>query len=182
MRLPLTRFTVRSLKLGTIVLAGVILTLGIRRLGVWGISERRRLEFYDVKLATKSLIPDKRGGRDVLISDRLVEVSLIQLISSPERYHGQAVRLSGFLHVEFEGTGIYLSREDANYLINRNGLWVSFDSGDWSAVGMTPRQFNRKYVLIEGFFDKDNHGHMGAWSGAVRSVWRAMEEQRYYED
>jgi hypothetical protein len=47
-----------------------------------------------------------------------------------------------------EGTGIYLSREDANYLISRNGLWVSFDSGDWSGLETEPQQFNRRYALI----------------------------------
>jgi hypothetical protein len=147
-----------------------------------GAREKTPLEFYDEKLAAKLLIPDKRGGQDVLFSDRLVDVSLIQLIANPDRYHKQAVRLEGFLHVQFEGTAIYLSRDDANHLIGRNGLWVSFHPGDWSGLGMNPEQFNRRYILIEGLFDKDRHGHLGAWSGSIHSVWRVMELQKYYND
>src|SRR5690349_11154715 len=77
-----TRFTARSLKFGTIVVAGVILALGIGicRLWVSGPGESSPRQFYDVKLASKSLIPDKRGGQDLHSSDRLVEVSMIQLI------------------------------------------------------------------------------------------------------
>jgi hypothetical protein len=170
--------------MGAIVVTVVVLLLaaGISNWRVGGTGKEQPLQFYDAKLATEFLVPDKRGARDVRSSDRLVEVSMVQLIANPENWHNQAVRLSGFMHVHFEGTGIYLSREHANYLNSRNGLWVSFDSGDWSAHGMIPQQFDRKHVLIEGIFDRDDHGHMGAWAGAVRSVWRVMEEWKYYDN
>jgi len=47
---------------------------------------------------------------------------------------------------------------------------------------MNPRQFDRRQVLIEGIFDKDSHGHMGAWSGAIHAIWRVMEERKYYDE
>jgi len=40
------------------------------------------------------------------------DVSLIQLIANPQAYDGKTVRITGFLHLEFEGNAIYLHNED----------------------------------------------------------------------
>src|SRR4051794_10776104 len=75
--------------------------------------ERPSLEFNDrihAKLAARRLnLNERRSGA--------AQVSLVQLLANPERYHNKPVSLEGFLHVEFEECGIYLSRDDANYLI-----------------------------------------------------------------
>ncbi len=126
------------------------------------------------KLAARRLnLNERRSGVAI--------VSLVQLLANPERYHNKPVCLEGFLRVEFEGCGIYLSRDDANYLINSNSLWVSF-GGDWKGQGLEPKQFNRKFVLIEGIFKQDDHGHMGMWSGSVHDVWRVMELIKFHND
>jgi hypothetical protein len=45
------------------------------------------------------------------LSDSLVEeVSLIQLIATPERYHGKFVEVIGYMNLEFEGNAIYLHK------------------------------------------------------------------------
>ncbi len=114
----------------------------------------------------------------------IVDASLIQLIADPDRFDGKPVRVKGFLHVEFEGTALYLSGDDANHLITRNGLWISFgpDLARGTPRGMGPKQYNRKFVLIEGVFDKTLTGHKGLWSGGIREAWRVMEATKYYND
>jgi hypothetical protein len=116
-------------------------------------------------------------------------VSLVQLLASPEEYHGRFVRVEGFLHNKFENSALYLSKQDADYLIGKNAVWVSYSDG----VQRQPRgdsndeqekdlsYFDRKFVLLEGRFDKDIRGHMGAYSGGLKDVTRIMELKRYYE-
>jgi hypothetical protein len=132
-------------------------------------------EYFNEALAKKHLVPDSEGREDPRFSDRLLRVSMIRLIANPERYHGKPVRVEGFLTVGFEDNAIYLSREDAGYLITKNGLWVTILDEDWERLGKDPRKFKDSYVLIEGVFDKDSLGHLGAFSGSIREVWRVQE-------
>src|SRR5258708_16688216 len=50
--------------------------------------------------------------------------ALVELIARPELYDGKRVRVIGFVNFEFEGNGLYVSREDWQRSINRNGVWV----------------------------------------------------------
>ena len=40
------------------------------------------------------------------------------------------LQVLGFLHLEFEGDGIYMTREDYTYRITMNALWVSVPRSD----------------------------------------------------
>lgn len=94
------------------------------------------------------------------------EVSMIQLISNPDKYDGQYVRVMGFLRLEFEGNGLYLHREDYEKSLYKNGVWV------YVAETEANRKLNMKYVLIEGTFDSKDKGHMGLWGGAIKDIKR----------
>ena len=89
-------------------------------------------------------------------------VSIIHLISTPERYDGQVVRVIGFYRAEFEGTAIYLHREDYDHGLSGNGLWLS----------KTDRECDLKYVIVEGRFNARDRGHMGAFGGTIDEVTR----------
>jgi hypothetical protein len=96
-------------------------------------------------------------------------ISLIQLISKPDRYDGKVVRLEGFLRLEFEGNALYLHQEDDDHMLTKNAIWV-----DASADMIKRRNdLNKKYVLLEGTFDAKDHGHMGLFSGSLHKVKRA---------
>ena len=56
-----------------------------------------------------------KGGPDSGVED----VSMIQLIANPQVYDNKRVRITGFLHLEFEGDAIYLHREDFSYALKR---------------------------------------------------------------
>src|SRR5882762_70162 len=93
------------------------------------------------------------------------DVSIIQLIATPEKFDRKFVRLIGFLCIAFEGDSIYLHREDFEKGIPRNGLRVDIPEKHDPKLSM-------HYVLIEGTFDANDHGHMGMFGGAIRKISR----------
>ncbi|MGD9648038.1 MAG: hypothetical protein AB7U73_20160 [Pirellulales bacterium] len=102
--------------------------------------------------------------------------SIVQILAHRDRYHRKEVQIEGYLRVEFEGTAIYLCKEHADYGMTHNGFWVSFDK---LAVPYTdpagPVEFDNKYVLIEGVFNKDSLGHASLWQGTIEKVNRIQE-------
>ena len=104
-------------------------------------------------------------------------VSLIRLIATPEAYDGKFVRVEGYLHNKFEDSALYLSKDDADYLVGQNGLWVTYGSVTYKQSLAA----DGKPVLLEGTFNKSGHGHMGMFAGELKSVSRVMELTRYYD-
>ena len=99
-------------------------------------------------------------------------VSLMQLIVNPEKYHGTPVRVIGVSSIEFEGDAIWFTKEHYELNVYMNSLWIEPDYDALGATRQQLEQFNGKYVLIEGVFNKDNHGHLGMYSGAIQKVTR----------
>jgi hypothetical protein len=113
---------------------------------------------------------------------REFEPSFVAVLAAPERYHQKKIRLEGFLHVEFEGDAIYLSKDDADHLITRNGLWVDFDKKTFPLGPKGLKQFHRKWVLIEGVVDMNLTGHMSGWTAGIKEIDRIDELKRYYNN
>lgn len=106
-------------------------------------------------------------------------VSMVQVLADRDRYHGRKIQVEGFLVVRFEGTAIYLSKEDAEYGLSHNGFWVDFNKDAIPYEGIAgPTQYDRKYVLMEGTFDRDNRGHFSMWQGAIEDVDRVLVRSR----
>ena len=99
----------------------------------------------------------------------LYKASIVQLLARPEVFDSKRVRVTGFIHFEFEGNGIYLHREDYEQRLYSNGLWVQLNERYKPVV---PCQ--NRYVLIEGLFEGRNQGHMGLWSGAITDITRCI--------
>ena len=87
-----------------------------------------------------------------------IQVSLIQLISNPEKYDGKPARLIGFLRLEFEGNALYLHREDYEQSLP-NGIWVDVPK-DLSKD--ENRLLNNQYVICEGIFHAADLGSFAA--------------------
>ena len=97
-----------------------------------------------------------------------MDVSLYQLVATPERFDGKLVRVSGFIHQSFEHSGFYPHRQDYDQGVFRNGIWVQLgdcSKGDENALSDT-------YVLLQGRFSSEDQGHLGMWSGALLDVTR----------
>ena len=52
------------------------------------------------------------------------DVSILQLLATPEKFDGKLVRVIGFLCLAFEGDAVYLHREDFDHGLTQNALWV----------------------------------------------------------
>lgn len=117
-------------------------------------------------------------------------VSMWQLIANPDVYHNRFVRVHGFLHLKFEDSGLYATKDDADYLIGKNALWVTYSGEGLKLEPNNPKlklsrneleYFDGKYVLLEGIFNKGNCGHMGAFAGEIKDVTRVVELKRWYD-
>jgi hypothetical protein len=96
---------------------------------------------------------------------RVYDASLIELIARPERFDGKMIQVIGYVRLEFEGNGIYLSREASEHGITRNGLWI--EPPDSIRPGAEPPP---RYMTVRGTFNAANHG--GMWNGAIEHVTR----------
>ena len=98
-----------------------------------------------------------------------INVSLVQLIATPRDFHGKLVRVRGFCHLEFEGNALYLHRDDPEWGILRNAVWLALD---WPPVPDDQKtlraQLSDRYVLVEGVFDAKS----GDFSGSLGDIQR----------
>jgi len=97
---------------------------------------------------------------------RAAMVSLVALLARAYEYDGKTVQVVGFAHLEFEGNGLYLHREDFEQGIVKNSLWLEV-SGEQASLAPTDR-----YVIIEGVFNARNNGHMSLRSGSIERMTR----------
>jgi hypothetical protein len=93
------------------------------------------------------------------------DVSIVQLLATPEKFDGKLIRVIGFLCLAFEGDAVYLHREDFDHGLTQNALWVDVPE-------KRDESLSRKYVLLEGTFDASDHGHMGLFGGAIHKISR----------
>ena len=96
-----------------------------------------------------------------------VEVSIIALIASPEKYEGKLVRVIGFVHLRFEANAVYFHDEDFQRAIAKNALWLDIPNGTPDPVFSTGQ-----YAIVEGVFTARKQGHMNDYSGELSNVTR----------
>ena len=130
------------------------------------------ISFSIIGCSGKASETDKRDTESALPSKpelaQVTNVSMIQLIATPERYHGKLVRVIGFVRLEFEGNAIYMHHDDLKYGLTKNGLWLSITD----QIRKERDKYTDKYILVEGTFNSQNHGHMGLNSGAIENIKR----------
>ena len=105
----------------------------------------------------------------------LRDVSMIQLIANPQQYDGTPIRLIGFLNLEFEGNALYLHREDFEYSMPTNAIWISLT--DQQLISSS--KLSGGYVVIEGIFSAERRGHFGMFSGSIEKITRLNTWRRH---
>jgi hypothetical protein len=95
----------------------------------------------------------------------LYRPSFVYLLAHPEQFEGRRIHIVGFLHLEFEGTALYLHREDFQKNLSKNGFWVNFRQG----IDI-PKDVSGSYVQLEGTFTSKSAGHFGMWSGEISDI------------
>jgi hypothetical protein len=104
-------------------------------------------------------------------SQSVERTSIVALIANPEKYDGKPVQVIGAFRLEFEGNMICLHKDDLTNFIAGNCLWISLDGDKLGEGASKLPELNGKYVLVEGIFMKDQHGHMGMYAG----IWRTTD-------
>jgi hypothetical protein len=97
-------------------------------------------------------------------------VSMVQLIATPTEFDAKKIQVCGFATIEFEGTALYLTRDDMKYLNGKNSLWLHVR--DWQEKKWTV--LHRRFVCVYGVFKAADKGHRGAHSGAVNEIARVL--------
>lgn len=111
-----------------------------------------------------------------------VWVSLINLIATPAEYNSRKVIVSGWLTIEFENMSLCLAAIAPS---SKECLWIeineSTDSNRQVEVGETVgawKTLSGQRVAVQATFDKENTGHLGAWSGALHRIVRITPVER----
>ena len=128
------------------------------------------LQFMKMILVLNLLFICKAKGSKM---NNIKDVSMIQLIATPEKYDKQHIRVIGYLLLEFERTVIYLSSLDYENSISKNALQLKdLDLKKYSKE-------NKSYVLIEGIFNFKTYGRRGLlYSGSIEKVNRLMKWEK----
>ncbi len=122
-----------------------------------------------VKIYQNKLIESGYGETQNSANPYAKDVTMIQLIATPEKYDGQLVRVIGVGNLEFEGNYISLSKEDLKYHVG-NSIWIEL--GERAISYEEAQKYNGEYVIIEGIFDKDDCGHMDMFCGSIKNISR----------
>lgn len=87
------------------------------------------------------------------------QISLIQLIVTPEKFDGKLVSFVAFLDHEFEGNHFYVRREDFERGIMAHALYYDVTP----ELSKRAQLLRRRYVIVEGRFVMGRldtkHGH-----------------------
>jgi len=119
-------------------------------------------------LAQQPRTPDTKAVPSA-VSDAAAEVgliSMVQLLAKPQEFNGKRLQVIGFIHLEFEGNAVYLSQEDFQHGIDKNGLWLSISETELNDL----EKINNSYAVVEGTFNAKNKGHVGMWSGSIENI------------
>jgi hypothetical protein len=96
-----------------------------------------------------------------------IDVGMVALLATPEKYDGKSVRTIGFVCMEFEGKALYLHEEDYRHGLIKDSFALRLtDSQRREFKSMSP-----KYVLIEGrVYANGPEAH--EWAGAIGNITR----------
>ena len=113
---------------------------------------------------------------EVRAAGRDESVSLINLIATPERYHGKVVAISAYVSIAMGNMSLCPTEHP---LTNKDCLWLTIYSGPfktsedmerYNAEEKKWRPYHGRSVSLRGTFDKNETGHNGLWSGGIKKV------------
>lgn len=124
---------------------------------------------FGIHMFKKHIIESGYGDSPNSANMYAENVTMIELITTPEKYDGKLVRVKGVGNLEFEENCIYLSKEDRKYGTD-NCIWIGL--GKRATPYEEAIKYNGEYVILEGIFDKDDCGHMNMFCGSIKNISR----------
>lgn len=124
--------------------------------------------FFAQRIKTPVTVAAQQGGysnlRGVSPAER---TSIIRILASPDAFDGKRVLIEGFFHFEFEDSAIYLHQVDSDQMLSQNAIWINLPKG-LSREAL--EKLNNHYVICEGQFSAQAHGHMGIYPGEISDI------------
>jgi hypothetical protein len=98
-----------------------------------------------------------------------MEVSMVALLASPQKYNGKSIRTRGFMCLEFEGNALYLHEEDYRYGLRKNAVQLILTKAQEEQF----KSLSLKHVLVEGTLSAENWGvERGMYNGSIGNITR----------
>jgi hypothetical protein len=99
--------------------------------------------------------------------------SIINLVSTPERFHQKKVVVVGWMTLKFEDMSLCLAERVPSA---KECVWLNIPGSDDRQRKMLKdwARHTGQVVIVNGVFDKDELGHFGAWAGGVRDIVRIV--------
>jgi hypothetical protein len=97
-------------------------------------------------------------------------VSLITLLSNPERFDGKELRTEGYFVAHDSTLYIYPYSEDARYLSFTNCFVIETTKNTDFADAQTYARANHHHVVLQGYFSASDRGDMGAYAGSFHQI------------
>ena len=99
-------------------------------------------------------------------------VSLIQLIATPEKFDGHLVAVCGYMDMGREGDLLYLHQVDSENAVLSNAVWVR------RTETMNKSLLNHRYVIVIGVFKVSYKEQLGSPPNGITDV----KEVRIWSD
>lgn len=127
----------------------------------------RRYKRATLLLLCMTILLQLGTGARATDEQKFVQVSLVSLIATPDKYDGMLVMVKGIAHLDNKTSmySIFLTREDKRAGNGLNGIYLVLGS---SLANVD--QFNDKYILVRGLFEAKNKGHLDSFSGSLTNV------------
>ncbi|MEM0543071.1 hypothetical protein WFZ85_10600 [Flavobacterium sp. j3] len=108
---------------------------------------------------------------------RLQDVSMIEVIANPKRFHKKHIQVQGYFTNETKGTAIYFSKSDFQNMIYKNAIFIYISNEDMKRYNLPPSQ---GYVTLIGIYNKDKKGTYNFYSGGFDKILNI--ERMYKKD
>ena len=93
-------------------------------------------------------------------------VSLVQLLSSPEKYDGKHIAVMGFLTIGQENNVLYLGKNDYDNALLPNSVWIELSDG----MIKNRNELTMKYVRVVGVFHQGHSGRSRVFVGGISGI------------
>ena len=93
-------------------------------------------------------------------------VSIVQLLSLPEKFDGKRIAVLGYLTIGQENNHLYLGRADYDNALLPNSIWVDVSDD----MVKRRNELNMKYVRMVGVFHVDQEGRGGPTTGRLDQI------------
>jgi hypothetical protein len=94
------------------------------------------------------------------------EVTMSDLLATPQKFHGLRIRVKGMCRIEFEGTALYANGEAYRQRRSAAAVWLTLG---WP-VPAGIQALDGQEATVEGTFDTVKKGHDGAYLGSMIEI------------